>query len=314
MTAPRNRKQRRAAAASSEESSSSFDPSSIPLALPPSLTDDSKSTRTSKKGEKTLFEIAAERQAELNQFTNNGAIKGNIGNTILNPESSTSKTQFLQISSSGEVSSFDPNKLNSGKEKAKGEKHKNGKEVSEIDDNEQDGAPLPPILDTVLLSFPLSGLHCTLAFLAAHQYAQEIHIKDLLWESAVIAFPILSFCIHLAHGHFFKLPFTGHGRKPSGSRSFASLQNASSAAGRIAAALKLAFPLRTVVFLPLAIYLGATLVQVTNESPFYAVIKRAPALGTLWVWCILEMSLGGALLGVLGPLGWGTLWKGYGIM
>lgn len=70
---------------------------------------------------------------------------------------------------------------------------------------------------------------------------------------------------------------------------------------------------RTVAFLPLALLLGAKLISMTNNDPFYAVMRRAPAVGTLWVWSVLEMPVGAAIVGALAPLGWGVWWMGYGI-
>jgi hypothetical protein len=66
-------------------------------------------------------------------------------------------------------------------------------------------------------------------------------------------------------------------------------------------------------FLPVAVLLGTKLMTMTNEDPYYAVMKRAPAIGTLWVWSILEIPVGASALGALGPLIWGVWWKGYGI-
>jgi len=321
LAATRNRKKRREVASLPEESSPSFNPSSIPLAFPPSRAADSKTTRSRESGPRTLLEIAAERQAELGRFAKHGFVNEDDARTILNSNPSSSpKTEFLQISRSGEVSSFDPDKLNNN---GKGEIQNGRKDTvtagnrdSDLVDRREENESIPPVFDTLLLSLPLACLHCTLAFLAAHQYSQDIYFKELLWDSVVVAFPILSFCIHLAHGHLVRLPsITALGRQPpGGSPSSAGSTDTLSVDGSITAVLKLVFPPRTVVFLPLAFYFGAAVVHMTNESPFYAIIKQTPALGTLWVWCILEMSPAGALLGVLGPLGWGTLWKGYSII
>lgn len=314
MTATRNRKKRREAASLPEEPSPSFNPSSIPLAFPPSHAADSKTTQSRESGPRTLLEIAAERQAELGRFAKNGFVNEDAARTILNSNPSSSpKTEFLQVSRSGEVSSFDPDKLNNnGKREIQNGKKDTvtaGNHDSDLVDEREENDSIPPVVDTLLLSFPLACLHCTLAFLAAHQYSQDIYFKELLWDSVVVAFPILSFCIHLAHGHLVRLPsITTLGRQPPDPTNTLSVE------GSITAVLKSVFPPRTVFFLPLAVYFGAAVVHMTNESPFYAIVKQTPALGTIWVWCILEMSPAGALLGVLGPLGWGTLWKGYSII
>jgi hypothetical protein len=117
---PRNRKQRRAAAVPAD----SFDPSSIPLARPPV-----DASRT-KQQAKTLLEIAAERQKELQTLVDSNG-RGSAASTLLNPEST--QTQFLQVSPSGEVSRFNPS----------------GQQSEST--SQQSDAPLPPVIDTLLL-------------------------------------------------------------------------------------------------------------------------------------------------------------------
>lgn len=280
MEPPRNRKQRRAAAAAN-----SFDPSSIPLAHPPRGT-----ASDGQKSERTLVDIIAERKESLlsaEGITDTAYAKAGPG------------TRFVTVDpSSGEISGFDPSVQGENKETAQEEDEKH--EVNE---------PLPAFLDTVLLSFPLTTLHLTLAYLAAHQYAVEIPVSNLLRESAFITFPILTLLIHLAHGHiisFGRLATTND--EPS-------LFPLTPEKLSISFLRRLIFPpsLKTLVFLPLAVFLGVKLMTITNNAPYYAVMKRAPAIGTLWVWCILEVPLGASVLGALGPLGWGVWYKGYGI-
>lgn len=313
MDVPRNRKQRRAAAAvaaassSSSESSSfssnpneSFDPSSIPLARPPPP-DTSKKNRT-----KTLYEIAAERQEEL--LRRKGKSSAASGSSSA-PQSEPPEAQFFQISPDGEVSRFKPSDnttdttTSSATDKIKRTK---GAEPEPNKAND-DVSPIPPFVDTIMLSLPLAAVHCTLAFLAAHQYAQDIPVRSLIRESAVVAFPVLTFLIHLAHGHI--VSFGGR-TKNKKNNDTETLELTASSLRR----LLLNPTPRTIFFLPLAVYLGSYLVALTNQDPYYAVMKRAPAIGTLWVWCVLEMSAGAAALGVLVPIGWGVLWKGYGII
>ena len=57
---------------------------------------------------------------------------------------------------------------------------------------------------------------------------------------------------------------------------------------------------------------GCEVIRVTNAEGYYAVMKNAPSLGVVWVWCVLEMGVVGAVVGVGGPVGWG-LWRGYGM-
>jgi hypothetical protein len=176
---------------------------------------------------------------------------------------------------------------------------------SEPEINNSNNKPLPPLLDTVLLTLPLTTLHFTLAFLAAHQYAEKTDFRALLQESLTVTFPLLTFLIHLVHGHIFTIPIPLVLRR----------QDTTSDVS-VGLVRRFIFPpsLRTVAFLPVATVLGAHLIAITNGDPYYAVMKKAPAVGTLWIWCILEMSVGGAVLGALGPLVWGVWWMGYGIL
>ncbi|OJJ81418.1 uncharacterized protein ASPGLDRAFT_668909 [Aspergillus glaucus CBS 516.65] len=280
MEPPRNRKQRRAAAAAD-----SFDASPIPLAHPPRGT-----ASDGQKSERTLVDIIAERKESLlsaEGITDTAYAKAGPG------------TRFVTVDpSSGEISGFDPSVQGENKETAQEEDEKH-----EVDE------PLPAFLDTVLLSFPLTTLHLTLAYLAAHQYAVEIPVSNLLRESAFITFPILTLLIHLAHGHiisFGRLATTND--EPL-------LFPLTPEKLSISFLRRLIFPpsLKTLIFLSLAVFLGVKLMTITNNAPYYAVMKRAPAIGTLWVWCILEVPLGASVLGALGPLGWGVWYKGYGI-
>ncbi|KAL4761745.1 uncharacterized protein BDW70DRAFT_41925 [Aspergillus foveolatus] len=287
MDSPRNRKQRRAAAAVSR--TDSFDPSSIPLARPPQT----DALRGQKKG-KTLVDLIAERQGELEGRLSSSGPKENV------------ETKYVTIDpKTGEISPFDEvNHSSSG----------TGQEEQSSEDNTTDEASeddrLPPLIDTILLSFPLTVLHLTLGYLAAHQYAQSINLPALFRNSGFVAFPMLTVLIHLAHGHI-----VNFGRDQAESEVI-SLFPWHSDKLSFAFLRKLLFPpsLKTLVFLPGAVILGSKLMAMTNEDSYYAVMKHAPAIGTLWVWCILEIPVGAAALGALGPLVWGVWWKGYGII
>jgi hypothetical protein len=212
---------------------------------------------------------------------------------------------------SGEISNFAASELSGAKQEADGSttgSPPGGKTGSEEDQDEVD-ASLPPFVDTVLLSVPLSTLHMTLAYLAAHQYAETIPLDKLTRESAFVAFPILTFAVHLAHGHIVSF---GDARKSEPISLFPWNRDKLS----MSFLRKLLFPpsWRTLFFLPLAIFLGAKLLAMTNNEPYYAIMKRAPSIGTLWVWSILEIPVGAAVLGALGPMIWGVWWKGYGII
>ncbi|OGM41493.1 hypothetical protein ABOM_008935 [Aspergillus bombycis] len=296
MEAPRNRKQRRAAAAASKSDSDSttFDPSSIPMAHPPRNT-------TKNPKEKTLVELIAERENELLGLGHDRSSTGMDG--------STPGTRFVSIDpTSGEISNLDASELPTEQQGSKESITRSPSDANSGSGEDED-APIPPFIDTMLLSVPLTTLHMTLAYLAAHQYAEYIVLDKLIRESVFVAFPILTFAIHLAHGHIMSF---GNAQ----SSEHVSLIPFHRDKLSIAFLRRLLFPpsLRTMVFLPLAICLGAKLMAMTNDEPYYAVMKRAPSIGTLWVWSILEIPVGAAVLGALGPMIWGVWWKGYGIL
>lgn len=310
MPAAYNRKQRRAAAAAAAEEETTFDPSSIPLARAPEYTDEAPS----KPKGKTLFELAAEREAEL--FPSSSKATSSSA-------SRSRETEFVNILPSGELShprpsssgtnSSAPTTSESQRSSPEVENSRSAKlNARELDPEEED-LPIPPLPDTILTSLPLCALHFTLSFLAAHQFAEEIEIGKLLWDSAIIGFPLLTFMVHLAHGHIvsFKLLDKIRWGKGNNTRNISASPKIT-----LTSLLRLIFPPApgTLFFLPLAFFLGFRLIVITNDSGYYAVMKKAPSVGTLWVWCVLEMSPGAAMLALVLPVGYGILWQGYNLL
>lgn len=289
----RNRKQRRAA--STAAISASPEPE-IPLATP----DPAKTTR-----DRTLYDIIAERQNEL---LGRAASKRGTTPSAINKglHAHPKGTRFVTVDASGQL--VDTNgDLDSQVGPSEGNRIQN---TDKIETDE----PLPPIIDTVLLSLPLTTLHFTLAYLARHQYAESIDLQQLLKEAFTVTLPLLTFIIHFAHGHVLSLP--RRFRSVLANTQPVSMFPLTREKLSLAFTRRLLFPptLRTVVFLPMSALLGAHLISITNGEPYYAVMKKAPAVGTMWIWCILEMSFGAAFLGAVGPLVWGVWWMGYGIV
>ncbi|CRG90653.1 hypothetical protein PISL3812_07697 [Talaromyces islandicus] len=282
-----NRKQRRAAAAAAAATTSSA--ADIPLKRPPSASE----SRAQQKS-KTLLEIAAERQGQMPRLSPRKQGQGDA--TLFDMDAT--ETQFIQISPDGGVARFNPEK----------NAEKGGKEKEEDEGEGEGDASLPPVIDTLLLSTPLTTLHLTLAYLAAHQYAQFVPLGALVWESCFVAFPVLTLCIHVAHGHVVSFnPKTKRGQKKSSRPAEQQVDGLWDLFfGRPSA--------KTLFFLPLAICLGVHLMRLTNEEGYYAVMKRAPSVGTMWVWCVLEMPPGAGLLAFLAPLGWGVGYMGYAVL
>ena len=287
MDPPRNRKQRRAAATALQ--SDSFDPSSIPLAHPPQ----NDPSKTQKNG-RTLVDMIAERQGQLEgTLGSSGSQKG-------------IETKYVAIDpDTGEISPFDQSNV-----PGTGKKGRLSEEVAHDEEGIDDYDPISPFIDTVLLSIPLTVLHLTLGYLAAHQYAQSFELDVLFRNSGFVAFPTLTLLIHLAHGHIITF------RRGQGESETVSLFPWHPEKLSFSFLRKLLFPpsLKTVVFLSGAVIFGNKLMGITNEDTYYAVMSQAPAIGTLWVWCILEIPVGAAFLGALGPLAYGVWFKGYGIL
>lgn len=65
-------------------------------------------------------------------------------------------------------------------------------------------------------------------------------------------------------------------------------------------------PMMQTVFATMAIMAGSWLVKASNDDPYMAVMKKAPPLGTLWVWGIIELRWEVAVgcLAVTGGWGW----------
>lgn len=255
-----NRKQRRAAATDATSSAAQLSSAAdIPLARP---------NPHGEKG-KTLFEIAAERQAQL----------ASHGQPFPTSNDVSSEPTFVKISSDGRLTT-----------------DRSPRSTQSADDADTTTATMgaspvaPPILDTIFLALPLSGLHFTLSFLTAHQYAQELLIRALILNAVFIAFPTLALVIHLLHGHLFGLD-----------------------SARIPRAVqRAAAVVQQTVFLLAANIAGCYLIHLTNDKGYYAVMKKAPSIGTVWVWSVIELGLAGALAGVAGP-GLFAWWNGYGI-
>jgi hypothetical protein len=184
----------------------------------------------------------------------------------------TSESEFVKISPDGRLTT-DPSQ-----------------QSTQSPDDADTTGPVPPILDTIFLALPLSCLHFTLSFLTAHQYAQELRVRPLILNTIFVAFPTLTLVIHLLHGHLFglnsaRIPRVVH---------------------------KAAAVAQQIVFLLAANVAGCYLIHLTNDKGYYAVMKKAPSIGTVWVWSIIELGLAGALAGVAGP-GLFAWWNGYGI-
>ncbi|KAL8691128.1 MAG: hypothetical protein Q9218_003580 [Villophora microphyllina] len=133
-----------------------------------------------------------------------------------------------------------------------------------------------PYLDVFLYTTSLTLLHFTLTLLVHHQYATERpSILPILLSSTVFSPApwLILLLVALLHP-------------------------------------RASMPYMQPVFAGMAIAAGAWLVQASNDDPYLAVMKKAPALGTLWVWGIVELRWEVAVVCLMVTGGWGWS-KGY---
>lgn len=135
-----------------------------------------------------------------------------------------------------------------------------------------------PYLDVALYTTTLTVLHFTLTVLVHHQYASSPPSLSSIFYSSTVASPtpaLLLVLVALLH--------------PRSSQLVTQL-----------------------LFAALSLAAGVWLVYASNEDPYMAVMKKAPPLGTLWVWAIVEMNWEWALgcLGIVAAWGW---FNGYSI-
>jgi hypothetical protein len=151
--------------------------------------------------------------------------------------------------------------------------------ISELPHPASSAEPVPtPHLDVALHSITLTLFHFTLTVLVHHQYATELPSVKGLFLSSTVFSPtpwLILVLVLLLHPRSSDLPVQ-------------------------------------VLFAAMSIVAGGWLVYATNEEPYMAVMRKAPALGTLWVWAIVELKweCAVACLGVVGSAAW---WNGYTI-
>lgn len=141
-----------------------------------------------------------------------------------------------------------------------------------------DDEPIGPLGQAVFWSVTLGMLHFTLDVLVYNQYRQEMEWRPIFQRTLTIL-PVLFLLVYLLR---------------------------SETAARFGT-IKQGF------YLVLAAAVGCYTIHVSNRYDYYAVMKQAPPLGTLWVWSVIEMNLGFAAVSVLINVAY-LIWKGYSII
>ncbi|KAF2838154.1 hypothetical protein M501DRAFT_1005017 [Patellaria atrata CBS 101060] len=132
-----------------------------------------------------------------------------------------------------------------------------------------------PVGDALLYTLSLSMLHFTLDVIVHHQYRESISWSEIVTRM-LAAMPVLFVVVYIMH---------------------------TETANRFQV-------VRQGVFLGTAIAAGCYMVYSANVHGYYAVMKRAPPIGTLWVWGVVELKLPWALVS-LGTVGGYLWWGGY---
>ena len=137
------------------------------------------------------------------------------------------------------------------------------------------GEPIGPVGEAVFWAVCLCMFHFTLDVLTFNQYRQDIEWSPIFQRTFTVL-PILWLLIYVMRS-------------------------------KTARKVEL---LRQVFFLAVGVSVGCYTIHVGNVYDYYAVMKQAPPLGTLWVWSVIEMQLPYALIGVASNIGY-MFFKGY---
>ncbi|PNY28949.1 Uncharacterized protein TCAP_01133 [Tolypocladium capitatum] len=134
-----------------------------------------------------------------------------------------------------------------------------------------DAAPtLPPraerFLEAALWTATLAMLHFTFDVLVQHQYGTEI-AWPAVWARTGRAWMVFLFLFYVLHPH--------------------------PASPVLLPGLPLRFqrPLRQAVFFAMSVAAGCYLIYISNTYGYLATMKRAPPLGCLWLWAVVELDL-----------------------
>lgn len=150
----------------------------------------------------------------------------------------------------------------------------NGRVLLPARDEDQD-PPIGQVGESFFLCTSLTMVHFTLDVLVYHQYAQEIVWSEIVRRTFII-YPILFLAIYLLHSE-------------------------------TAAKLQL---LRQLFCLSVAVASGCYMIYAGNTFDYFAVMKRAPPLGTLWIWSVIEMKLPYAVASIVVDLAF-MFYNGY---
>ncbi|KAI5840189.1 hypothetical protein DFP73DRAFT_529278 [Morchella snyderi] len=130
-------------------------------------------------------------------------------------------------------------------------------------------------MTAAMWTVPLAMLLFVFDVLVHQQYVQEVDVPAILWR-VVKAVPAMFILLYVFHPR----------------RHWASVQ---------------------LFFFVVSVAAGCWVIHAVNKYGYYKVMKRAPPVGTLWIWAAVEMTLGPVVLSSLVVAGY-TWWMGYGFL
>jgi len=155
------------------------------------------------------------------------------------------------------------------------DKHADGQVRDEDGNVLDDSAPIGPVGDAIFFTLTLAMLHFTLDVLVYHQYAQAVEWPPI-FKRTLTMLPVLFVVTYSVRSELLaRVPL-----------------------------------LRQLVCLITGVSAGCYMIHIGNTYNYFAVMKQAPPIGTLWVWSVIEMGLPYALACVSVNAGY-LWWKGY---
>jgi hypothetical protein len=152
---------------------------------------------------------------------------------------------------------------------------KSTESTSQFISSEEDDEPIGPLGEALVYTISLAMVHFTLDVLVFHQYRQEVLWDEIFYKTLKMA-PGLYFLICLL--------------KCKTAQRYNNLRQA--------------------FFLVSSTVAGCYLVYSGNEGGYYEVMKKAPPVGVLWIWAVVEMELWGCVVNV-GSVGLYMYWNGF---
>lgn len=182
---------------------------------------------------------------------------------------------------------------------------------SEGEDDEDDNSPptISPraerILEASLWTVSLAMLHFTFDVLVQHQYGTEVNWVQITqrtiqaWASTFNCASRILSSIPLISAVFLFLFYPLHPHE-SNPEALPFLP------------LRYQKPVRETIFFFMSVCSGCYLIYVTNSKGYLATQKRAPPLGCLWLWAVIELDLLWATLSLVFAAAYAYVY-GYGV-